>query len=118
MTTLYEKYGGEPTVRALVDQFYERILADDRLKDLFKNTDMERQRKHQTAFISEVLGGPKTYKGADMRKAHAHLSLNEGHFMAVAEHLQATLQGGGVAADDLSAIMGQVASLKGEVLNL
>ena len=116
--SLFEKYGGHETVSALVDQFYERILADDRIKHFFDKTPMERQRRHQTAFISQVLGGPEVYKGLNMRKAHARLDLNEGHFKAVAEHLQATLTAAGVESEDIQMIMGQVAGLKADVLNL
>lgn len=115
--TFYEKYGGDTTIATLVDSFYEKVLADPRINDFFKHTDMQRQKKHQTAFISEVLGGPKVYKGANMRKAHAHLKLNATHFGAVAEHLEKTLTEAGVESDDISDIMTSVASLKPEVLN-
>jgi hemoglobin len=116
--SLYEKYGGQATVASLVDLFYAKILADERIKHHFQNTDMPRQKRHQTAFISQVLGGPKDYQGLDMRKAHARLKLQESDFSAVAEHLQNTLQEAGVEPDDLGAIMGAVASLKPDVLNL
>lgn len=116
--SLYEKYGGAETVATLVDQFYDKILADTRISHFFTQTPMERQRRHQTAFISQVLGGPPEYKGLNMRKAHARLDLNEDHFNAVAEHLQATLTEAGVDAADVALIMGQVAGLRSDVLNL
>ncbi|PKL77774.1 MAG: group 1 truncated hemoglobin [Candidatus Melainabacteria bacterium HGW-Melainabacteria-1] len=115
--SLYQKYGGQATVATLVDSFYTKVLADPRIKHFFSQTDMERQRRHQTAFISQVLGGPQDYKGLDMRKAHARLNLNESHFGAVAEHLQLTLSEAGVEPADLETIMAAVASLKPEVLN-
>lgn len=115
--TLFEKYGGVNTVSALVDIFYGYILSDERVKNLFQQTNMERQKKHMTAFLSQALGGPNSYEGLDMRKAHAKLNLTEDHFNAVGEILVKTLKQGGVSEEDISAIMSVVVSLKDDVLN-
>src|SRR5690606_30914382 len=40
-TTLYEQLGGQEAIDAVVEEFYARVLADEKVKDLFKNTDME-----------------------------------------------------------------------------
>lgn len=52
-----------------------------------------------------------------MRKAHAHLNLQESDFNAVAEHLEQTLTEAGVEPEDINTIMAAVAALKPEVLN-
>ncbi|MFZ5815850.1 MAG: group I truncated hemoglobin, partial [Bacillota bacterium] len=88
--TLYEKYGGHQTISAVVDRFYEKILADASINHFFTQTDMEAQRRHQTAFISFALGGP-AYTGRSMERAHAGLNLQPAHFNAVAGHLVATM---------------------------
>lgn len=46
-TTLYDKLGGEGAITAVVDYFYELVLADDTVNHFFSNTDIEKQRKHQ-----------------------------------------------------------------------
>ena len=74
--TLYEKYGGEDTICKIVDQFYGKVLKDERVKHFFKHTDMTKQRKHQTNFICFVLGGPKQYTGRIMRAAYSKLTLD------------------------------------------
>jgi hemoglobin len=56
MSTLYEKLGGKEMIAQVVDSFYKKVLADDRINQFFANTDMEKQRRHQTAFISYALG--------------------------------------------------------------
>ncbi len=55
MSTLYEKLGGKEMIAQVVDSFYKKVLADDRINQFFANTDMEKQRRHQTAFISYAL---------------------------------------------------------------
>lgn len=43
MATLFEKIGGKPAMDAAVPLFYKKVLADDRVKHFFKNTNMDHQ---------------------------------------------------------------------------
>ncbi|WP_331234014.1 group I truncated hemoglobin [Natronorarus salvus] len=89
--TLYERLGGRESIAAVVDSFYERVLADDRLAHYFEATDMQRQRAHQTQFLSSVAGGPVEYTGGDMESVHSHLDISTREFDAIANHLDRTL---------------------------
>jgi len=44
--------GGESAIKEMVDDFYRDVLADEIVSHFFDHTDMEKQRRHQTAFIS------------------------------------------------------------------
>ncbi len=123
MATLFEKLGGKDAIELAVDQFYQRVLNDDRIKHFFTNVDMKQQQQHQKAFLTYAFGGAPEYDGKMMRQAHQHLvenmGLNGDHFDAVVENLVATLQALGVS-DELIAEVGAIAassSLKKEVLN-
>jgi hemoglobin len=113
--TLYEKLGGQQAVERVVDDFYNRVLADDTVNRFFAETDMKKQRRHQTAFISYALGGPQ-YTGRSMEKAHAGLNLQPEHFDAIAKHLGESLAVHGVPPEDINTILERVASLKEAVL--
>jgi len=92
--SLYDQIGGEAAVNAAVDIFYRKVLADDRINSFFEGVDMENQAAKQKAFLTMAFGGPNSYTGEDMRKAHAHLvakGLNDSHFDAVMENIGATL---------------------------
>lgn len=92
--SLYDILGGEGAIDAVVDTFYKKVLADDRIKHFFENTDMKRQHAHQKAFLSMAFGGPKKYTGKGMTIAHAKLvekGLNDSHFDAVIELLGAAM---------------------------
>jgi hemoglobin len=114
--TLYEELGGQQAIERIVDDFYKRVLADDTISHFFAHTDMEKQRRHQTDFISYALGGPKHYTGHSMEKAHAGLNLQPEHFDAIVKHLREALAAYGVSPKDLNAVLGHVASLKEDVL--
>jgi len=115
--TLYEDIGGEDAIATVVDDFYEKVLSDESLAHHFEGVSMDELREHQSAFLTMVTGGPADYSGGDMRSAHAHLSLSDADFDAVAGHLDAALRQNGVADDHVEAILGEVEALRDEVLD-
>lgn len=118
--SIYEQIGGAAAVEAAVDIFYRKVLSDDSISGFFDNTDMDAQRDKQKAFLTMVMGGPNEYTGKDLRTAHAPLvekGLNEDHFMAVAGHLQATLEELNVPENLVKGIMDVAASTIDDVLN-
>jgi len=67
-TTLYERLGGEEAIGAVVDEFYDRVLDDERVAHHFDDVEMAAQRTHQTTFLSAVAGGPIVYEGDATRE--------------------------------------------------
>ena len=119
MSTLYEQLGGAAAIDAAVDIFYGKVLADERIRHIFAQTDMDRQRTHQKAFLSMVFGGPNAYQGRDMRAGHARLvaeGLNDSHFDAVVELLGATLIELGVAHGLIAQVAAVAESVRAPVL--
>ena len=117
MSSLYERIGGEAAVDVAVDLFYRKVLSDDRISHYFDTVDMDRQRVKQKAFLTYAFGGPAAYSGKDMRAAHAHMKLNEGHFDAVMENLGATLKELNVPDEDIAEAAAIANSVKDDVLN-
>jgi hemoglobin len=112
MTTLYETLGKETSIAAVVADFYERILADENLAPYFANTDMNRLKAHQAAFIVTATGGPKAYTGRDMAAAHAGLDITDPAFDAVAGHLVAALTAAGVDEATIGAVAEAILPLR------
>ena len=115
-TTLYEKMGGESAIKEMVDDFYRDVLADEIVSHFFDHTDMEKQWRHQTAFISYALGGPNQYSGRSMEEAHAGLNLQPEHLDAIVKHLTDAIMAHGASPEDLEAALGKIATLKEAVL--
>lgn len=115
-TTLYEQLGGQAAINAVVEEFYARVLADEKVRDLFKNTDMEKQKRHQAAFIAYATGGPNRYQGRTIKKAHEGLGITEEQFMAVATHLSDSLKHFNVPQHLIDQVIELFASLKGDVV--
>ncbi|WP_394231377.1 group 1 truncated hemoglobin [Niallia oryzisoli] len=115
--SLYEKVGGEAAIEKVVDYFYnELVLKDETVNHFFENTDMEKQRRHQSKFISFALGGPNQYSGKSMAKAHEGMNLQPEHFQAIANHLHDALAHFGVEESDIDAALTKVATLKDDII--
>lgn len=116
--TLYEKFGGHEGIGKVVEKFYEHVLADNTVSHFFKNTNMTKQKVHQTNFVSLCLGGPNKYEGRNMREAHAGMKLTDKEFNAIATHLSNTLKSFGVSNEDIDATLKIVETTRKDVLNL
>lgn len=67
---LYDDVGGARAIRAALDAFYPRVLADATLSPFFLGVDIERLKKVQEAFFAMALGGPNAYEGRGLHNAH------------------------------------------------
>ena len=114
--SLYEQLSGSNSIEAVVAQFYARIFADETLRPMFANVDMDRLKGHQTHFIIYALGGPNNYTGRSMRTAHRGLGITEDQFAAVAGHLIDTLVSFNVPAELTDQVIEQIAQLKGDIV--
>jgi hemoglobin len=62
--TLYEWVGGMQTFETLFKVFYDKVLKDDLLREVFKNMSADHI-KHVAHFVAEVFGGDKLYTTED-----------------------------------------------------
>ena len=62
--TLYEWAGDMQTFEALFAAFYNKVLKDDLLGDVFKNMSGDHV-QHVAHFVAEVFGGDKLYTNED-----------------------------------------------------
>ena len=89
--TPFERIGGAVTIDRLVEASVENYLADDRIKAIFDESNMDRVRAEFKVQFCQVAGGPCIYTGHDMTAAHKGLHLTNANFDAVVEDLQAAM---------------------------
>lgn len=114
--TLYERLGGRESISAVVDEFYDRVLSDDRVNHFFEETDVAALRAHQTQFIASVTGGPVEYDGADVSAAHAHLDIDGRDFRIIANHLNDALVAFDVPEAERKEVIGAVGELESAIV--
>ena len=114
--SLYDRLGGHDGIRAVVDDFYDRLADDDELGPFFADADMERLRQTQTDFLCEAAGGPETYDAAPVRDAHLHVPFTPAHIQRALELLDESLDSFDVPSDDAEAVVQAVADFEQELL--
>ena len=114
--TLFDKYGGAPTVTRIVRDFYKRVLRRPNLRRYFEGVDQENLIRHQVAFVSLAMGKmPSEYVGRNMRDAHFGLGITTASFEMVVELLCDAMASAGVEPQDITAIAATVNRFKNDV---
>jgi len=78
-------------VEAAVDVFFDRVLADRRLRPLFRSEEMTSHRVRTKAFLAASLDGQE-YRGPKTREGCAHLEISPAQFELMLSKLDATLR--------------------------
>ena len=80
--SLYRRLGGLYPIARLVDEFIDRLVANETLN---ANPAVVAARDpatraglkfHVTAFVAAAAGGPQAYTGRSMKETHAHLDIS------------------------------------------
>ena len=115
--SLFDKYGGVPTVTLIVRDFYKRVMKRPNLRRYFDGIDMEHLVMHQVAFVAMAMGKtPPDYAGRSMSQAHGGLGITTASFDLTAELLRDSLVSAKVTPNDIDAIIAKVNSLKQEII--
>jgi hemoglobin len=90
--SLYQRLGGYPAIKAVVDDFVGNVAADRRINRFFANTDIPRLKRNLVDQICAGTGGSCVYTGRDMKSAHAGMGVRGKDFGALVQDLQKTLR--------------------------
>ena len=116
MASIYAQVGGQEALTAVVDDFYERVLADPELAAFFRGTNLPRLKGMQVEFFAAALGGPDAYTGRSMKDVHRGRGIEQHHFDLVAKHLTEALQAAGVPPDTVDTIIAAIAPLSDDIV--
>ena len=71
-TSFYDRVGGAPTFKALVDRFYEGVANDPPLRAMYPEEDLGPANDRLRMFLEQYWGGPRTYSD---RRGHPRLRM-------------------------------------------
>lgn len=85
--TLYERLGGNASIKAVVDKFVENVATDTIINGFFAqtiaNNRVDALKMNLVNQIGEASGGPEKYTGLDMVAAHKGMNIQDIHFDAL-----------------------------------
>ena len=114
--SLYDRLGGEASIKAVVDEFVANVGADTRINKYFANADLDRLKGHLVNQIGQASGGPQQYTGRDMKTAHAGMGIDEPAFNALVEDLVKALDKFAVPEQEKSDLLAILGPMKSDIV--
>ena len=99
----FDDIGGEPVLRAIVEDFVDRCFDDMMIGFLFRRADRKRIKRFEYQHAAEHLGGPVTYEGRPLDEAHRPHRIFGGQFARRRQILIDTLRDHDVPAGVMDA---------------
>jgi hemoglobin len=115
---LYQAFGEQAGIRALMDDFVVRLKADARIGEQFKETNLANLAKQLTDQVCQLSGGPCVYKGPNMKDAHASMDIKRGHFNALVEVLQQSMDARGIPFTRQNQLLALLAPMHRDVVTV
>lgn len=133
--SLYERLGAERGLRAIVDDFTPRVLADPRVNWARKGVkpaglfhrgpkvtwDATAQnvtvlKQHMVQFLALATGGPSQYQGREMTAVHSNMQISNPEFDAVIGDIKASLDKLQIPNEEQKELLAIVESTRPEIV--
>lgn len=112
---VYKDFGELAGLTALMEDFMTRLVADQRTRRFFENSDQVALKKHLVEQFCVILGGPCTYTGRDMITAHKGFNIERSHFYALVEVLQQSMDARKIPFRSQNKLLAKLAPMHREI---
>jgi hemoglobin len=113
---VFEQFGGEAGLVALMDDFMVILLEDPRMRPFFEFSDQAKTKRHLVEQFCVILGGPCSYTGRDMKQSHAMLGIDRADFNALVEDLQIAMQRRGIPFRAQNQLLAKLAPMHRDIV--
>jgi hemoglobin len=119
---LYERIGGTKTLSSIVDEWMRLNLADQRIAPFFSKLTAQpeklgKMRHNLNDQICELADGPCQYRGAEMKKAHKDLTINEEQFLVFSDNLFRSMQKFNVPEREKNELLARLSEVRSEIVD-
>ena len=116
---LFDKYGGVPTIKVILEKFYKDLLSLRWTRKMFVNVNMDKLILHQIQFVSFAMGKPESeFDDKRLREGHAGLGITEAQFEETVGILVKVLTDFKVKFDDIKTIGDAINAKKHLIVNV
>ena len=113
--SLYEELGGEDKLRAIIDDFVDRVFEDTMIGFFFRSVSKKRVQTFEFQLAAEFLGAPIQYGGRSLRDAHRKHKIMGGQFARRTQILKETMAAHKVSPKIQKIWLDHTESLRGEI---
>jgi hemoglobin len=114
--SLFQHLGGIAGIERIVSGTIDRAIADSRIACSFDNVNHDRLKRLITQQVCYLTGGPCAHRDRGMGPAHRHLELREGHFNALVEDMQDSMDAAGTPFRTQLRLLAILAPMKREIV--
>ena len=117
--SLYKRLGGREGIAGVVDDFTATMVADGRVNLRFKDmkpAEVFKFKSNLADQICEATGGPCSYLGKDMKKAHEGMKVTEAEWNATVENRVKALDKHKVQAPAKQELLGALGPMKKDIV--
>ncbi len=118
--TLYERLGGNASIKAVVDKFIEYVAMDTTINSFFSgtiaNNRVDALKMNLVNQIGQASGGPEKYTGKDMVTAHTGMNIQDKHFDALVGDLVKSLDYYKVGETEKNELLSALAPMRKDIV--
>jgi hemoglobin len=116
--SLFDKYGGVPTVTRIVKDFHERLMRRPNLRRYFEEMEVDSMIQHHIAYVSYAMGKPnQDFTMKKIHDQHMQAGVTKASFNHVTEIFLAVLDDEGVSPEDMKQIEETLKAVRGEIVS-
>ncbi|MFC0681644.1 group 1 truncated hemoglobin [Lysobacter korlensis] len=106
----------EITLTQVIENFYDRMLADERLAHFFAGVNLVHLRAHQRSFLLAALSGPELFNELTLAASHLPLGLTDDDFDRALGHLMGAMADAGVPGTAVAPIAERLEPLRAHIV--
>ena len=117
--SLYRRLGGREGIALVVGDFTANMAADSRVNGRLKGMkppEVEKFKSNLSDQICEASGGPCSYLGKDMKKAHEGMKITEAEWNATVDNLVKALDKHKVDTQAKQELLGALGPMKKDIV--
>lgn len=118
MTSLYERLGGTEGITQIANDFVDLHVRNTLIAPRFARVDTAALKKSLAAFFITGTGGPRTYRGRDMRSVHGGMNIGHDEFMAVLDDALVALDKNGMGKGEKEEVLFILYSMREDIVRL
>ena len=104
------------TLTQVIDNFYDRMLDDERLAHFFAGVNLVQLRAHQRSFLLAALSGPELFNELTLATSHLALGLTDDDFDRAVGHLMAGMADAGVEPATVAPVAERLEPLRAHIV--
>lgn len=115
--TLFDKYGGVPTVTEIVKDFHERLMRRPHIRRYFLDMPTDKIISHHIEYVTYALGKPRTQ--ISMRQLHdQHMTagVTKASHLLMIDLFVDSLRASGFTDEDIETIVSRLQGVSGEIV--